>query len=45
MESGKIYCDYPIITSDMEAVTVIDESGSRIISDYDELRECCANED
>ena len=45
MESGKIYCDYPMIAFTMEAVNAAGENGDRIIKDYDELREWWTDED
>ena len=45
MRAGKIYCDYPMIAFNMEAVVAIDKSGDRVIKDYEELREWWKDED
>ena len=45
MGAGKIYCDYPMIAFNMEAVFAIDKSGDRVIKDYEELREWWKDED
>lgn len=39
LEAGAVYSDYAIISFDMDAVKVSDANGTKIISDYDELKE------
>ncbi len=38
-ERGAVYSDYPMIPFDMTSVTVLTKTGSRIIDDYEELKE------
>lgn len=45
MPVGKIFCEYPLIAFTMESVEAVDASGSRIISDYDELGTWWKDED
>lgn len=45
LPSGNIYCDYPLISFDMEAVEVCDKSGKRVIQSYEELKEWWTHED
>ena len=35
LETGRIYCDYPMIAFTMQEVEVIDASGSHVIKDYE----------
>lgn len=37
-QSGQIYSEYPIITLFMERVQIQDQSGKRVIDDYEELK-------
>lgn len=39
LDVGMVYCDYPMISFDMKAVKVYENSCERIISDYSELKE------
>lgn len=41
---GNIYCDYPLISFDMQSVEVCDKSGKRVIDSYDELKEWWTDE-
>lgn len=36
--SGQVYSDYPIIALFMESVRISDQDGTRVISDYEELK-------
>ena len=45
LENGAVYSDYAIIPFDMDEVKVSDEKGTRIISDYEELKEWWNNEE
>ena len=36
---GNIYCDYPLISFDMQTAEVCDKTGKRVICSYDELKE------
>ena len=38
LEAGTVYSDYAIIPFDMDKVKVSDKNGTRIISDYEELK-------
>lgn len=44
-ENGFVYSDYALIPFNMEKVTVQTETGSREISDYEELKEWWSNEE
>lgn len=44
LNDGKIYCDYPLISFDMDKVTVREKNEDRIIVSYDELKEWWTNE-
>ena len=39
LDSGRIYCDFPMIAFTMQEVEAIDSSGSHVIKDYESLRE------
>lgn len=39
LDAGNIYCDYPLISFDMDSVYVYDKKGKIEISSYDELKE------
>ncbi len=45
LSEGNVYCDYPMIAFDMDKVEAIDTKGSRVIDDYEELKEWWKNED
>ena len=45
LEVGTVYSDYAIIPFDMDKVKVSDKNGTRIISDYEELKEWWNNEE
>lgn len=45
LEAGTVYSDYVIIPFDMDKVKVSDKNGTRIISDYEELKEWWNNEE
>lgn len=45
LEKGNVYCDYPMISFDMSEVKIFDKNTTRIIGDYDELKEWWYNED
>lgn len=45
LEAGTVYSDYAIIPFDMDKVKVSDQNGTRIISDYEELKEWWNNEE
>ena len=45
LESGAVYSDYAIIPFDMNGVTVFDEKGIKVISDYEELKRWWNNEE
>lgn len=45
LETGSVYSDYAVIPFDMEEVKVSDERGTRVISDYEELKEWWENEE
>lgn len=38
LPDGNIYCDYPLISFDVEKVRVCDKNGIRIIDSYEELK-------
>ncbi len=44
LQDGAIYSDYAIIPFDMSEVKVSDEEGTRVITDYEELKEWWNNE-
>ena len=39
LDEGNVYSDYALIPFDMKAVEVCDGDGSRVIQDYEELKE------
>lgn len=39
LEAGAVYSNYAVIPFDMAAVEVSDEKGTKVISDYEELKE------
>lgn len=45
LESGAVYSDYALIPFDMENVMIQTKNGSRIIDDYEELKEWWSNEE
>lgn len=45
LEAGAVYSDYAIIPFDMNKVKVSDEKGTRVISDYEELKEWWSSEE
>lgn len=45
LDAGAVYSDYALISFDMDAVKVIDDNGTRIIRDYEELKEWWNNEE
>lgn len=44
LEDGAVYSDYAVIPFDMNEVNVSDLNGTRVISDYEELKEWWNNE-
>ena len=44
MEDGAVYSDYAVIPFEVDTVKVIDEVGTRVIKDYEELKEWWNNE-
>ena len=44
LETGTVYSDYAVIPFDMNKVKVFDENGTRVIEDYEELKEWWNNE-
>lgn len=44
LPSGNIYCEYPLISFDMQSVEVYDKSEKRVINSYEELKEWWADE-
>ena len=44
LEDGNVCCDYPLISFEMTSVNAADSNGSKIISDYDELKRWWSNE-
>lgn len=45
LESGNVFCQYPLISFDMEKVYIADKNGSREIDDYEELKRWWSDED
>ena len=45
LKSGAVYSDYAVIPFDINEVKVCDEKGTRVISDYEELKEWWNNEE
>ena len=45
LETGTVYSDYAVIPFDMNKVKVFDENGTRVIEDYEELKEWWNNEE
>lgn len=45
LDVGAVYSDYALISFDMDAVKVIDDNGTKIIRDYEELKEWWNNEE
>lgn len=45
LEDGAVYSDYAVIPFDMNEVNVSDLDGTRVISDYEELKEWWNNEE
>lgn len=45
LKAGAVYSDYAVIPFDMNEVNVSDLSGTRVISDYEELKEWWNNEE
>lgn len=45
LKSGAVYSDYAVIPFDVNEVKVCDEKGTRVISDYEELKEWWNNEE
>ena len=45
LPAGNIYCDYPLISFDMEKVNVCEKKGFRVIDSYEELKEWWSHED
>lgn len=45
LEDGAVYSDYAIMPFDMDKVKVFDKNGTKIISDYEELKEWWGNEE
>lgn len=44
LDSGNVYCEYPLISFDMEAVYVYEKTGKRAVDSYDVLKEWWSNE-
>lgn len=44
-EKGNVYCKYPMISLDMEAVKIVDKNGMSVINNYEDLKEWWNNED
>lgn len=44
LDSGRVYCEYPMISFDMNSVKVSESKTERVIDDYDELKEWWQNE-
>ena len=44
LDDGAVYSDYAVIPFDMNSVKVSDEKGTRVITDYEELKEWWNNE-
>lgn len=45
LSSGNVYSDYALIPFEMKAVNVQTNSGKKVISDYEELKEWWSNEE
>lgn len=45
LEDGAVYSDYAVIPFDMNGVKVFDEKSTRVIHDYEELKEWWNNEE
>ena len=45
LQNGNIYCDYPLISFDMEAVGVYTPDGIKTVKSYEELKEWWSDED
>lgn len=45
LKDGAVYSDYAVIPFDMDEVKVSDKTGTRVISDYEELKEWWSNEE
>lgn len=45
LPNGNVYCDYPLISFDIDKVTVRDKKGARVIDSYEALKEWWINED
>lgn len=45
LKQGAVYSDYPIIPFDIDSVNAISISGTKIINDYEELKEWWTNEE
>ena len=45
LSEGNIYCDYPLISFDMDKVLVYEKKGKREIDSYEELKEWWSHED
>ena len=39
LPSGNVYCEYPLISFDMDKVNVYEKKGMREIDSYEELKE------
>lgn len=44
LPNGNVYCDYPLISFDMDKVNVCDKKGVRVIETYEALKEWWTNE-
>lgn len=44
LSAGNVYCDYPLISFDMDKVNVRDKKGMREIDSYEELKEWWTSE-
>lgn len=44
LDSGNVYCEYPLISFEMEAVSIYEKTGKRVVDSYDELKEWWSNE-
>lgn len=45
LKAGAVYSDYAVVPFDMNEVSVSDVNGTRVISDYEELKEWWNNEE
>lgn len=45
LPNGNVYCDYPLISFDMDKVTARDKKGARVLDSYEALKEWWTNED